>query len=128
MQIFGVDFTSVPSRSKPITCASGALEGRRLAIIRVDRLTSFAAFEAFLKLEGPWVAAVDFPFGQPRQFLSNLEWPTAWPEYVARFGSLLRNEFRTLLEAYKAPRADGDREYLRLVDKRAKSQSPMKLY
>lgn len=38
-------------------------------------LVSFQDFEAFLHADGPWLTALDFPLGQPRKLLANLDWP-----------------------------------------------------
>jgi hypothetical protein len=67
--LLGIDFTSVPSRRKPITVARGVLTGNRLALQRVHALCDFAAFEALLAQAGPWLGAFDFPFGLPRGFV-----------------------------------------------------------
>jgi hypothetical protein len=67
MQIAGVDFTSAPSRRKPITIALGRL--RPDATVVVDKSVShadFASFLQWLRSPGPWIAALDFPFGLPR--------------------------------------------------------------
>jgi hypothetical protein len=66
MKIYGVDFTSVPSSKKPITWAQCDLDGELLRLTTFGTLTSFDAFEKFLVQPGPWVAGLDFPFGQPR--------------------------------------------------------------
>jgi Protein of unknown function (DUF429) len=72
LQLLGIDFTSAPSRRKPITVARGTLNGQRLAVQRVERLTDFAAFEALLREPGPWLGGFDFPFGLPREFVNSL--------------------------------------------------------
>ncbi|OOZ34404.1 hypothetical protein [Solemya velesiana gill symbiont] len=71
MQIFGVDFTSAPRKSKPITCAVCRLEGDLLALECIEELTSLDAFEKWLYQAGPWIAGMDFPFSQPRKLIKN---------------------------------------------------------
>jgi hypothetical protein len=72
MQLIGVDFTSAPSRRKPITVARGRAEGDALEIVQLDELPSLSAFEALLAEPGPWFGAFDFPFGLPRGFVQSL--------------------------------------------------------
>ncbi|MEZ5293426.1 MAG: DUF429 domain-containing protein [Vicinamibacterales bacterium] len=128
MRIFGVDFTSRPSFAKPIVCAWCEMDGQRLVVERLERLTSLEAFSQWLSRPGPWVGGVDFPFGQPRRLIQNLRWPESWSGYVANVRSLGRDGFKTVLEEYKRERPDGDREHLRLTDRLAGAQSPSKLY
>ena len=65
MKIYGPDFTSSPSPSKPITCAECILQNDELRVSSFTPLTSFDDYEVFLEVDGPWVAGIDFPFGQP---------------------------------------------------------------
>jgi hypothetical protein len=128
MNVIGVDFTSRPSPSKAITCAICQFDGFRLVVEELRRLESFDVFTAFLNAPGPWVAGLDFPFGQPRRLIQNLNWPDSWTGYVEYVATLSRNAFRNVLEAYKRDRPEGDREHLRVVDGLTGAQSPSKLY
>ena len=67
MRIYGVDFTCAPRRAKPITAAVGLLAEGTLRVQQVERLASFAEFEALLARPGPWVGGFDFPFSLPRE-------------------------------------------------------------
>ena len=88
-RIRGVDFTSVPRRGKPITLAEAQLDGEVLRVDEVLPLASFIEFEDALAEEGPWVAAIDFPFGLPLRFLDNVEWPrSSWIDYVEHVRSM----------------------------------------
>lgn len=128
MKIFGLDFTSAPSRIKPITCAICSLDSEHLEIEGFETFPGFDGFERFLKTGGPWVAGIDFPFGLPRQLIENLKWPLSWGNYVAKVKGMTRNDFVDLLTEYKSNRPYGDKEHRRTTDKRAGSLSPMKLY
>ena len=128
MNVYGIDFTSRPSRSKPIACAKCQLDGDRLTVDCFQPLESLDAFDTFLESPGPWIAGIDLPFGQPRLLVENLNWPRSWADYVAHVGRLSRGEFRVVLEDYKRDRAKGDREHSRLVDHLTGAQSPSKLY
>ena len=129
MQLYGLDFTSAPRKRKPITVARCHRAGERLIVEGFEDLETFQAFEAFLQRPGPWLAAMDFPFGQPRKLIENLGWPRAWRGYVetvAALGSKAR--FREVLKTYRDPRPPGDKQHPRTIDARSRSQSPMTVY
>jgi hypothetical protein len=65
----GVDFSSNPSRKKPITVALGHLAGTVVKLARVDAFATLDAYAAWLATPGPWFGAFDFPFGLPRAFV-----------------------------------------------------------
>lgn len=128
MDIYGIDFTSSPSRSKPLTLAHCRLEGDVLHLLAEERWASFAPFEAFLQSEGHWVAGLDFPFGQSRRFIETIGWPDSWAGYTRHTASLGRPGYRAALDAYRAPRPAGDKEHRRAVDVATGAISPQKLY
>jgi Protein of unknown function (DUF429) len=70
-RLLGIDFTSAPTRRKPITVAHGIGQGAVLRLERVDALPTMVAFEALLMAPGPWLAGCDFPFGLPREFVDS---------------------------------------------------------
>ncbi|GAC1641111.1 MAG: hypothetical protein NVS4B12_03140 [Ktedonobacteraceae bacterium] len=128
MLIFGLDFTSAPSPRKPITCAICELYEATLLVKDTLALATFAAFEAFLHQNGPWVAAFDFPFGQPRKLLANLNWPQTWEGYVQHCAALGKTAFEETLTQYQASRPAGNKQHTRVIDKLAGARSPMMLY
>ena len=128
MIIKGIDFTSSPSRKKPITCAICSIEKNILTINDIKLLTDFSQFESEISCEGEWVAGLDFPFGQSRTFIENIGWPDKWGEYIKVVNSLTKEEFISTLEDYKKDRKVGDKEHRRKIDVLAKSISPQKLY
>ncbi len=128
MLIIGVDFTSVPCRQKPITAAICHLQDHRLQVEEVQRIISFQSFALLLARAGPWIAAVDFPLGQPRRLIDDLKWKTDWAGYVADIARLGKREFRATLDAYRKRQPAGEKEHLRATDRLAKSISPMKVY
>jgi len=128
MKVIGIDFTSSPSNSKPITSATGFLEKNTLSITALDKLVSFEQFEALLSEPGEWIAGIDFPFGQSQKLITNLQWPINWEAYVSLVSQLDKVGFVRLLDDYKADRAVGDKEHRREIDVLAKSISPQKLY
>lgn len=125
--ILGVDFTSAPRRAKPITAAWGRLEANRLAVGALEAMPGFAEFEALLARPGPWLGAFDFPFGMPSELVRDLRWPDEWPAMVRHCARHSREEFRRVLDAYRASRAPGNKFAHRATDSPAGSSSPMKL-
>lgn len=126
--VYGIDFTSRPRRGKPIVCLACAFDGQRLRAGELSEWSSFEPFESALRQPGPWIAAIDLPFGQARTFIRNIGWPTAWPDYVAHAESLGRDGFRRALDDYRARRPSGDKEHRRATDIAAGAISPQKLY
>jgi hypothetical protein len=128
MKAYGIDFTSAPGTRKPIAVAECSLERNRLYLEKILPLTTHGAFADFLHHEGPWIAGIDFPFGQPRKLIENLGWPISWCGYVAKVGKFNKEEFEANLADYRRGRAKGDKQHLRTTDIRANSRSPMMLY
>ena len=128
MNIYGLDFTSAPSRRKPITCAACELEKTTLLIKTLLKLTTFEDFETFLRTEGPWLAALDFPFGQPRKLITNLGWPETWEGYMHLISSMSKQAFEKTLQDYRENRPPGDKLHLRATDTLAGAISPMMLH
>ena len=127
--LYGIDFTSAPRRRKPITVARCQRQGNRLWLESLEDLLDFAAFEAFLEHPGPWLAAMDFPFGQPRKLVENLRWPGDWAGYVETIAALgTKARFREILKAYRDPRPPGDKQHPRAIDALSRAQSPMTVY
>lgn len=128
MKIYGIDFTSRPKRRKPITCLACTLEGTMLRAEELTAWSTFDGFETALAQPGPWVAGIDFPFGQARRFIETIGWATSWAGYVDHVGSMDRKAFRAALDQYRANRTPGDKEHRRATDKAAGAISPQKLY
>jgi len=128
MLIYGIDFTSAPSRNNPITCSHCRLQDDVLIVTDLLPFNDWNEFEGLLNYNGHWIAGIDFPFGQPKKLIINLNWPESWEQYVKRVSSLSKEEFERCLTTYKNSRAYGDREHRRITDVRAGSLSPMKLY
>lgn len=89
---------------------------------------SYESFEAVLSKPGPWIAGIDFPFGQARRFIKTIGWPSTWAGYVDHARQLDRAGFREALNRYKENRIAGDKEHRRATDEAAGSISPQKLY
>ena len=128
MRIFGVDFTSAPRDGKPIACASTILESNILNVHCLAALSNLETFENFLNSEGPWVAGIDFPFGQPRPLLENLGWPMSWEGYVERSASLGTQGFEALLRDHSGEHPEGAQRHRRCVDEQADARTPKTRY
>ncbi len=126
LQLLGIDFTSAPTRRKPITVARGTLAGSRLALQRVDALQDFAAFEAMLREPGPWLGGFDFPFGLPRELVEALQWPRQWLPLMRHYAALSRADIRTQFAAFCAARPVGGKFAHRACDIPAGSSPSMK--
>ena len=127
MKVYGIDFTSKPSPKKPITGLICELDNRVLRAETFLTWDTFEGFEAMLRHPGPWIAGMDFPFGQSRRFIENSGWPQEWCQYVRHAANLGKERFVAELEDYKRDRPAGDKEHKRQTDTLAGSISPQKL-
>lgn len=107
MKIYGIDFTSSPSKRKPITCLECELTGSTLTAGTLVEWTNFDGFEETLQKPGLWIAGIDFPFGQARRFIETIGWPETWEGYVKHAADLGREGFVDALNAYRLARASG---------------------
>lgn len=140
---YGVDFSSAPSRRKPITVAVGQLEwtaqtdgldgssptqphGARLVVERVEALADWPAFMDFLQRPGPWIGGFDLPFGQPRPLIAHYGWPLNWPDFVDFFCQADRAELRSQFKAWCDARPVGNKFAWRAADKPAGSSPAMR--
>jgi len=116
--LLGVDFTSAPSRRKPVTVARGRLERGVLRFERLDVCTDFTAFEATLTEPGPWLGAFDFPFGLPRAFVEHLQLGDSAQAVIQelRRRCATRMDFRALVDAWGNTRPAGQRLLHRRTD------------
>ena len=130
----GIDFTSRPSRRKPITVAHGRLvkcdaKGKvqgEVHIERIDEHIDFDSFARWLQNPGPWLAAFDFPFGLPRELVESLGWPLQWPALMRHYAQMSRAEVRNTFAAFCAARPAGGKFAHRATDGPAGSSPSMK--
>jgi len=128
MRIYGIDFTSAPSKKKPITVAVCTYDEDQLCVEGLDTLPHFGDFEAFLATDGPWVTGMDFAFGQPRKFVDNMGFPTDWEAFVDLIEQMGKKEWVRTVDKYMQPREKGDKLHFRPIDRLTGAQSPMKMY
>lgn len=122
----GIDFTSRPTRRKPITVALGALERGVLRLARVESHENFDGLAAWLRTPGPWLAACDFPFGLPRELVETLGWAREWLPLMRHYTSLTREEIRDTFAAFCDARSVGSKFAHRVCDGPAGSSPSMK--
>jgi hypothetical protein len=125
-RIAGVDFTSRPTRRKPVTVALGRIDDGVVTLERVEAHIDFDGFAAWLRTPGPWIAAFDFPFGLPRELVESLGWPTEWRALMSHYATLTRADIRTTFARFCAGRPAGGKFAHRACDAPAGSSSPMK--
>jgi hypothetical protein len=124
--LVGCDFSSTPTRRKPIVLALGVAAGGRVQLTRLEKIESLPAFGAWLRQPRAWVGGFDFPFGLPRELVEHLGWPTTWRECMAHYASLTRPQIRETFAAYCAARPAGGKFAHRRFDKLAGSSPSMK--
>ncbi len=124
--LLGCDFTSSPSRRKPITLAVGRAERGRVVIDAVERFDTLEAWSERLAAPGPWVGGFDLPFGLPRELVTSLGWPTDWAACQMHYAGLSRPAIRAAFSAFCAARPAGGKFAHRATDGPAGSSPSMK--
>ncbi len=124
--LIGVDFSSAPSRRKPIVMATGHRQGAALRLQGLQRFETLAAFGDWLARPGPWVGGFDLPFGLPRELVHTLGWPTDWPACMDHYARLDRPQIRDTFAAFCDARPAGSKFAHRDCDRPAGSSPSMK--
>ena len=124
--VAGIDFTSRPTRAKPITIALGHVQAGAVRLARIDAHTSFESFGAWLRTPGPWIGVFDLPFGLPRELVVALGWPTQWRPLMAHYAALDRHAIRDAFKAFCDARPAGAKFAHRATDVPAGSSPSMK--
>ncbi len=92
--LLGCDFSSSPTRRKPIVLALGQRQGARVALTALQPIDTLAAFGQWLAQPGDWVGGFDLPFGLPRELVQALGWPTDWNACMQHYRHLGRAQIR----------------------------------
>ena len=122
----GVDFTSRPTRAKPITVALGRAVTGGVRLERIDAHDSFESFAAWVRTPAPWLGVFDLPFGLPRELVAALGWPTRWEALVRHYAALDRGTIRDAFKAFCDARPPGAKFAHRATDRPAGSSPSMK--
>jgi hypothetical protein len=126
VQLIGCDFSSSPSRRKPIVLALGSVKGGHVVLHALQRLDSLEGFAGWLAQPGPWIGGFDFPFGLPRQLVEHLGWPSQWRDCIEHYAGLTRADIRATFTAFCDARPAGSKFAHRAFDKLAGSSPSMK--
>jgi uncharacterized protein YeaC (DUF1315 family) len=124
--LIGCDFSSRPTRRKPIVLALGRWEDGRVRLQGLQRLESLQAYADWAAQPGEWIGGFDFPFGLPRELVTALGWPTEWAACIAHYAGLDRAQIRADFKAFCAARPVGAKFAHRATDGPAGSSPSMK--
>lgn len=124
--LFGCDFSSAPSRRKPIVVARGRMAGGQLLLEGLERFETLPAFADWLAAPATWIGGFDLPFGLPRPLVEALGWPTGWAASMDHYASLSREAIRTTFAAFCDARPVGGKFAHRATDGPAGSSPSMK--
>ena len=126
MQLLGCDFSSSPSRRKPIVLALGQRKAETVTLAGLQTFDTLAAFGNWLAQPGDWVGGFDVPFGLPRELVESLGWPTDWAGCMDTYCALTRAEIRARFAAFCDARPAGGKFAHRTFDRLAGSSPSMK--
>lgn len=126
LTLLGCDFTSAPTRRKPITLAIGHADRGRLILDGMETFDSLDAWAHRLSAPGPWVGGFDLPFGLPRELVETLGWPTDWAACMAHYAAMDRAAIRDAFAGFCAARPVGGKFAHRSTDGPAGSSPSMK--
>ncbi|MGB0717595.1 MAG: DUF429 domain-containing protein [Phycisphaerae bacterium] len=126
--VIGVDFSSRPAPRKPIVAARLVRQDDDHALVGIERFITRETFAFWIQQQEHHVIGIDAPFGFASRFLSDVDWPKSWSEYMENVASYSEQEYVTILEAYRKRQPDGQKEHRRICDERCGSISPQKLY
>ncbi|WP_418318757.1 DUF429 domain-containing protein [Piscinibacter sakaiensis] len=126
--LLGIDFSSRPSRRKPILVAEGSRDG---TLVRLEGLCRHETLPAFaVALSDPqrpsWIGGFDLPFGLPRELVMALGWPQQWLPLMRHYASLERTQIRTTFAVFCDSRPAGGKFAHRACDRPAGSSPSMK--
>ena len=124
--VIGCDFSSAPSRRKPIVVAHGRLVSGRVALDHIDTFDTLDTWAAWLAQPGDWVGGFDLPFGLPRELVEHLGWPTEWGACMDHYARLSREQIRAQFAAFCDARPAGHKFAHRATDGPAGSSPSMK--
>jgi Protein of unknown function (DUF429) len=128
--VIGCDFSSSPSKKKPIVFAIGSANSgpniRIVSLSKLEKIQTLDGFSAWLKQPADWVGGFDLPFGLPRELVEKLGWPTDWLACIDHYARLSRAEIRATFKAFCDARPVGGKFAHRATDIPAGSSPSMK--
>jgi hypothetical protein len=124
--LVGCDFSSSPSRQKPIVLASGSLWEGRIQLSNLKQFSTLPDFGQWLKEPGCWLGGFDLPLGLPRELVRDLGWPDTWEACIRHYCAMSRSEIRGVFAAFCDARPVGGKFAHRATDALAGSSPSMK--
>ena len=124
--LVGCDFSSSPSKRKPIVIALGSAKQGRVQLQELLRFETLDGWSQWLAQPINWIGGFDLPFGLPRELVETLNWPTEWLACMQHYASLSREEIREQFKAFCNARTVGQKFAHRQTDGPAGSSPSMK--
>ena len=132
MLVIGCDFSSSPSRRKPVVVAvseHSQLEPNkfvRCTLLKIEQCDTLDAWNQWLQAQPHWTGGFDLPFGLPRELVETLGWPTDWLACMQHYAKLSRADIRATFKAFCDARPVGGKFAHRATDVPAGSSPSMK--
>jgi hypothetical protein len=124
--LVGCDFSSAPTRRKPIVMALGREARGRVVLERIEKIDTLPGFAHWIAQPREWVGGFDFPFGLPRELVEQLGWPLQWRACIEHYAGLSRAQIRATFAAFCDARPAGGKFAHRAFDMLAGSSPSMK--
>jgi len=124
--LLGCDFSSSPSKRKPIVIATGRCHAQRVQLDALLHLHTLDDWAQWLAQPQAWVGGFDLPFGLPRELVTHLGWPTDWLACMRHYAALSRADIRDTFAAFCNARPAGAKFAHRATDAPAGSSPSMK--
>ena len=124
--LVGCDFSSSPSKRKPIVVALGSSSLGRVHLANILKFESLDAWSHWLESPQEWVGGFDLPFGLPRELVETLNWPKDWLACLRHFSAMSRDTVRQHFKAFCDARPVGKKFAHRKTDGPAGSSPSMK--
>ena len=100
MNLIGCDFSSSPSKRKPIVLALGQARQGRVQLQSLQTFETLNVFGQWRAQPAEWVGGFDLPFGLPRALVAQLNWPLDWRACMDHYASLDRAQIRASFKAF----------------------------
>ena len=136
MQIIGCDFSSSPSKRKPVVVAvaeaasepagKNTSSSNRCVLLKLLQFETLDAWSQWLQAQPSWVGGFDLPFGLPRELVEALDWSTDWLACMQHYATLSREDIRSSFKAFCDARPVGGKFAHRATDLPAASSPSMK--
>lgn len=131
--LLGIDFSSAPSRKKPIAVITAQWQGAEIHLLESQSLLLIQDMTNLLLQTSPFVAAIDMPFGLSRELVDGLKWPghgrytpQAWADLMRYYSALEGSVIRATFKAWCDARPAGKKFAHRACDGPAGSSPSMK--